>query len=105
TRTRAGLKNIDRKMLVQLAFDYLFRRLNNEISLFFIKFAEVAVCLRGSPLDKPQCANQGSAQPISAYRKVKNSPLRRSTVQCVGWHFHRTHRILFDSRLHMKGIT
>jgi hypothetical protein len=104
TRTRASLEDIDREMLIQLAFDHFLRCLNDESRSLLIELSKVSIRLCGSPLDKSERTNQGPAQPISANWKVENGPLRTSTVECVGWHFHRAHGILFDSSLHMKKI-
>src|SRR5262249_44091500 len=101
-RARASLEDIDRKMLVQLAFNHFLSHLNDESRSLFIEFSKIAIRLCGGPLDKSQATNQGPAQPISANRKVENGPLRTSTVECVGRHFHRPHGVLFDSSLHMK---
>ena len=68
-RARAGLKNIERKMFVQLALDHFLRRLHDQGAALGIKQSEIVVGLRRRPLDQTERANKRPRKAVAANRE------------------------------------
>ncbi len=68
-RAGAGLKNIQRKMLVELSIDNFFGRLHDERAAFGVEQAEIVIGLRGSPLDQPKRPNKWTRKSVAADRE------------------------------------
>ena len=98
-RAGAGLKNIEREMFVELAFDHFFRRLHDERGPMRIEQTEIVVRLRRRPLDQAERADKRPRKSIAADRKVQNGSLRRRAVKRGSRDGHLAHRILLDARL------
>src|SRR5262245_41109766 len=69
-RTRTGLENVQRKMIVEFSFNNVFSRLDDQRGTLRIKQAEIVICLRGSPFDQAKSANKRARKPVTAYRKI-----------------------------------
>ena len=96
-RAGTGLENIEREMLVELAFHHFFRGLDDEGAPMGIEQSKIRVRLRGGPFDQTQRANERPRKSISADRKIKDRALGGSAVERGFRDGHFAHRILFDS--------
>ena len=61
-RAGAGLENVERKMLVELALDHFFRRLDDERGAMRIEQTEIVIGLRRGPFDQAERANERPAK-------------------------------------------
>ena len=55
---RTGLKNVQRKMVVEFSVNNFLSRLDDQRRTLCIEQAEIVICLRGSPLDQAKSANE-----------------------------------------------
>src|SRR5205814_2694783 len=81
TRPGAGLENVEREMIVQLALDYFFGGLHDERRAIGIEQPEIMIRLSGGPFDQPKRANERPAKAIPADWKIEHRALRRSAVK------------------------
>src|SRR6266536_4195743 len=94
-RTRACLKNVERKMVVELSFDDFLGCLHDQRCALRVEQTEIMVGLRASPFDQAECANKRTRKPITAHGKIKYRPVSRGAVKSGRWKGHLAHRILF----------
>src|SRR5437879_3541000 len=80
-RPRAGLKNVEREMFVQLALDYFFSGLDNERGAIGIEQSEIMIRLSGGPFDQPKGPNERAGKTIPADWKIEHGALRGSAVK------------------------
>ena len=97
-RTRACLKNVERKMVVELSFDDFLGCLHDQRCALRIEQTEIMVGLRGRPFDQTQCANKRPRKPITAHGKIKYRPVGRGAVKGIRREGDLAHRILFYTR-------
>ncbi len=62
---RAGLENIERKMLVELSFDHFLGRLHDERAALGIEQTEIVVGLGRGPFDQTERANEWPGEPVA----------------------------------------
>ena len=96
-RARTGLENIERKMLVELPFHHLLRRLDDEGGAMRIEQAEIGVSLGSGPFNQAESADKGARKSITADRKIQDRALRGSAIERGCRHGHFAHGILLDS--------
>ena len=98
-RAGAGLENVEREMLVELAFDHFLGRLHDERAAMRVEQAEIVIGLRGGPFDQAERANERPGKAIAADRKIQDRALGGSAVKRGLRDGHFAHRILFDPGL------
>ena len=106
-RARAGLENIEREMLVELALDDFLRGLHDERAALGIEQPEIVVRLRGGPFDQTKRADERPRKTLAADRKIQDGALGRSAVERGLRHRHLAHGIPLRSgvrRTHESAV-
>ena len=98
--SRAGLKNIERKMIVEFSLRDFLGRLHDQSRALCIQQTKIVIGLCGRPFDQPQRANKRPRKPVAAHRKIEYRAMRGGAMQRMRRKRHLAHRIFFDpSRL------
>src|SRR5947207_10323716 len=71
-RSRAGLKNVERKMVVEFSFHNLLGCRHNQRRALGIEQTEIMIDLRSRPVDQTQRADERSGKSITAYREIEH---------------------------------
>ena len=97
-RSGAGLKNVERKMVVEFSLGNFLRCLHNESGALCVEQAQVMIGLRGRPFDQAQRANERPREPIAAHRKIQHRAVGGRAMERIRWQGHLAHRIFFCPR-------
>ncbi len=93
---RAGLKDIHDELAVVPSVRDFLGGLADRLGDPGIEQTEVAVRLRGRPLDQPESPHEPTRHPRPADREVEHRAPCRGTVVRLGRHLHLAHRIPLD---------
>src|SRR5690348_8945341 len=66
-----GLKNVERKMLIELPLNHFLSRLDDQRRPFRIEQPQIMIGLRRRPLNQTERADKGTRKAITANRKIK----------------------------------
>ncbi len=97
-RARAGLKNVEREMVVEFSLSDFLGCLRDQGRALCVQQSEIMVSLRGSPFDQAERANEWPRKSVATHRKIHHGAVRGGTVKRIRGHGHLAHRIFFDSR-------
>ncbi len=92
------LVDVDRELVVELAVDHLLRGSGDHAGPSPRQEAELAIGLRGRPLDHAQRADEAARKWLAGDREVEDGALRRGAVVRVGRDLHLTHGVALDPR-------
>ena len=104
-RARAGLKDVDRKLGVELPLGHFAARLPERLHLLGREWAapragqlpQLAVSRGRGQLHQPQGVNQRGGQSPTGDRKILDGPLRLGAVISLGRDAHVPHRITLNA--------
>ena len=85
-------------MVIELPVGDFLGCLHDQRRALGIEQTEVVIRLRRCPLDQPQGANKWPRKSVTAYRKVEDRAVSRSTMQRGCREGHLAHRIFFHAR-------
>src|SRR5215472_5760614 len=80
-RARAGLKNVERKMLIEFSLNYFFGRLRDQRRALGIEQPEIVISLCSRQFDQAQRANEWPRKTVTAHRKIQHGAVRGSAMQ------------------------
>src|SRR5439155_9854162 len=94
-RTGAGLKNVENKLVVQLAGSNFLRSALDGLGKSGFEQPQISVGLRRGKLNLSERANEVTRKADSTDRKVLDGSLGLGAVQRVLWHLDISHRVFF----------
>ena len=97
-RAGAGLKNVERKMVVEFSFHNLLGCRHNQRRALGIEQTEIMIDLRGRPFDQTQRADERSGKSITAYREIEHRAVSGRAMERIRRKRHLAHRIFFCPR-------
>ena len=97
-RSGTGLKNVERKMIVEFSFHNLFSRLHDQRCALGIQQTQVVIRLPGRPFDQTQRANERARKSVAAHRKIEHRAMSGSAMKRIRRKRHLAHRIFFCPR-------
>ena len=106
-RARPGLKDVDRKLVVELPVGHFAASLHQGRDLLVVErvfaragqLAQIVVGRGGGQLHQPQGMNQRRRQLPARHGKILDRPLRLGAVISLGRNAHLAHRIALDTKI------